>query len=110
MLSRNGGWVVLRGIVAILFGALALSNPSLAQGVLVLMFGAYALVDGMFMVISAASNRRGERRWGVLLAAGLFGIAVGILTFLRPELTGAALLAIIATWSIVIGVAEICAR
>jgi uncharacterized membrane protein HdeD (DUF308 family) len=109
MLSRNWGWVVLRGIVAILFGMLTVSKPSLAQGVLVLMFGAYALVDGVFMVASAVANRQGERRWGALLVAGLFGIAIGIVTFVWPEVTGIALLAMIAIWAIGIGIAEIVA-
>ncbi|MDE3129336.1 MAG: HdeD family acid-resistance protein [Gemmatimonadota bacterium] len=109
MLTRNWGWVVLRGVVAILFGLLALFRPGLTLAVLVLWFGAYALVDGAFLAVSAIANRKGETRWGTLLAGGLLGMAAGVITFLMPALTVFALLALVAAWAIVLGVAELVA-
>jgi len=55
------------------------------------------------------ANRRGQPRWWSLLVGGLLGIAVGVLTFLLPHITAVALLALIATWSIFVGVAEVSA-
>lgn len=109
VLTRNWRLVVLRGVVAILFGILTFFNPAITLAVLVLMFGAYALVDGIFLVASAIANRHGEPRWVALLIGGLVGAAIGIVTFFWPGLTAVALLAVIATWSIVTGVAEIVA-
>ena len=109
MLSRNWGWVALRGLVAVLFGLLTFLFPAITLAALVLLFGAYALVDGIFMLAGAIMNRRGEPRWVALMAGGLIGIAVGLATFLMPGITTLALLGLIAAWAILTGVAEIAA-
>ena len=109
MLSRNWGWVALRGAVALLFGLLTFLNPAITLATLVLLFGAFAFVDGIAMVVGAIANRKGEPRWGALLAGGLIGIVVGLATFFLPVLTAAALLGVIAAWAILTGAAEIAA-
>jgi uncharacterized membrane protein HdeD (DUF308 family) len=109
ILARNWGWVLWRGIVAILFSILAFLNPGIALTMLVMLFGAYAFLDGVFMVVSAVANRKGRSRWVALLVGGILGITVGIMTFLIPNLTAVALLAIIASWTIIIGITEIVA-
>ena len=106
-LSRNWGWVALRGVAALVFGLLTLVNPAISLVTLVYLFGAYALVDGLFTVVSAVVNRRGEPHWLALLIRGLFGIAAGLLTFVLPGITALALLYLIAAWAIVSGIAEV---
>ena len=108
-LARNWGWILLRGIVAILFGVFTLFQPAIALATLVLIFGAYALVDGLSLVVAAIANRKGEKHWGTLLVGGLLGIAAGIVTFLMPNITAIALLAVIAAWAMVVGIAEVVA-
>lgn len=108
-LARNWGWVALRGVVAILFGVLTFLNPGLTLAALILFFGAYAFLDGIFIVASAISNRRGRPHWIVLLIGGLLGIAAGVVTFFMPGVTAVVLLLIIAAWAIVIGLDEIVA-
>lgn len=108
-LTRNWGWVLLRGIMAILFGVITLFYPGVTLTMLVLLFGAYALLDGIALVVTAIANRHGESHWGAMLVGGILGIGAGIVTFLMPGVTAVALLAIIATWAIIIGVAEIVA-
>lgn len=109
MLTRNWRWVALRGVVAVLFGMLTFFHPGITLVALVLLFGAYALVDGIFMTVSAIANRHGQPSWGTLLFGGLLGIAIGVLTFIMPRVTAFALLMLIGAWSIVVGVAEIAA-
>jgi uncharacterized membrane protein HdeD (DUF308 family) len=109
VLARNWGWVALRGVIAVLFGLLTLSRPGITLGALILFFGAYALVDGVFTVISAIANRRGQPHWVALLVGGLCGIAVGLLTFAYPFKTAIVLLYFIAFWAILTGAAEIAA-
>jgi uncharacterized membrane protein HdeD (DUF308 family) len=104
VLSRNWGWVVLRGIVSILFGTLTLLLPGVTLAALVLLFGAYAFTDGVFLIVWAISNHRNLPRWPALVVGGVLGIAIGILTLVRPGLTASALLVTIAAWSIVIGI------
>ena len=109
ILTRNWGWVALRGVAALIFGLLTLMNPAITLAVLVLFFGAYALVDGIFAVVTAIANRRGEPHWVALLIAGLAGIVIGICTFLAPGITATLLLFFIAAWAIIVGVAELMA-
>jgi uncharacterized membrane protein HdeD (DUF308 family) len=102
--SRNWGWVALRGFVSILFGVLTLLFPGITLTALVLLFGAYAFVDGIFLVVWAISNHRVLPRWPALVIGGILGVAVGILTLIRPDLTATALLVTIAVWALAIGV------
>jgi uncharacterized membrane protein HdeD (DUF308 family) len=108
-LSRNWGWVVLRGVAAILFGAFALFQPGITLAALVLVFGAYAFADGVSMLVWSIAGRSGDSRWVALLVGGLFGIGIGLVTFFRPGVTAVALLVTIAVWAIAIGVATIAA-
>jgi uncharacterized membrane protein HdeD (DUF308 family) len=107
ILTRNWGWVALRGVAALVFGLLTLFNPGITLAVLVLFFGAYALADGVLRVISAIANRRGEPHWVAILVGGLAGIVVGVGTFLMPGVTALVLLYFIAAWAILTGAAEI---
>jgi uncharacterized membrane protein HdeD (DUF308 family) len=106
-LIRNWGWLALRGFLAIVFGALTLFYPGITLVTLVFLFGAYAMVDGVFMIVSAIANRKTQPRWGTLVFGGILGVAAGVLTYLWPGITALALLAIIAAWAIVMGVVEI---
>lgn len=112
-LARNWWMVLLQGIFAVLFGVLAvvLTGPTLAT--LILLFGAYALVDGVMVLLGAlfgppdgAAGAAGTPRW-VRALQGLLGIIVGIVTFVWPQLTALTLLYVIAFWAIVTGIAEI---
>ena len=106
--SRHYWWVLaLRGLLAVLFGLAAFVWPSLTLLVLVLLFGAYALVDGVIAVIVSLQERRVFARWWVLLVEGLTGIAAGVLTFVWPAITALVLLYLIAAWAIVTGILEI---
>ena len=63
VLARNWGAIAVRGIAAILFGLLTFVLPGVTLAALVLLFGAYALVDGLFNVIAAVRRRAGASPW-----------------------------------------------
>ena len=107
--ARNWWLLALRGVLAIIFGVLAFIWPGTTLIVLVLMFGAYALVEGIFTIILAFSDQKGKQRWWVMLIEGLVGVAAGIITFLWPGISALALLFVIAAWAIVTGILEIVA-
>jgi uncharacterized membrane protein HdeD (DUF308 family) len=111
LLSRFWWVLVLRGVLAILFGISAFVWPGLTLVTLVTLFAAYAFVDGIFDVIHAISHRQEIEHWGLLLIEGLFGIAFGVLAFQSPELTtlvGGVIVAFyIAAWAIVTGAMRI---
>lgn len=103
-------WVLLlRGIFAILFGVLAWLWPGLTLETLVLFFGAFALVSGVFQIFAAFAGRSQHEQWWLVLLEGLLGVAVGFLTWRAPGITALALVLYIAAWALVTGVLEIVA-
>jgi uncharacterized membrane protein HdeD (DUF308 family) len=104
-----GNWwaLALRGIVAVLFGLAALFWPGLILVVLILLFGAYALVDGVLAVTAAFRSSRRSTRRRLLLIEGVVGILFGVFALLWPDLTALALLYTIAFWAILTGTARI---
>jgi uncharacterized membrane protein HdeD (DUF308 family) len=99
-------FLLLRGVAAMLLGAVAFAAPTLSFSLLVFLFGAYALADGVLAVAGALRARRGER-WTMLLLEGIAGILVGCLAITRPGLTVMALVYLVAARAIVTGVMEI---
>jgi uncharacterized membrane protein HdeD (DUF308 family) len=108
LMTQNWWALALRGLIAILFGIAAITWPGITLSALVAIFGAYALVDGIFLVF-AAFRRGAERQqpWWAYLISGLLGIGIGILTFTWPGLTAVGLLYMIAFWAIAIGFFEL---
>lgn len=106
-IARTWWLVLIRGIVAIIFGILALAWPGITIYVLVIFFGAYAIVSGIFSLFAAFGHGVQSRAW--LIISGILGILFGIVTFAWPGITTLALLYVIAFWAIFTGVAEIIA-
>lgn len=103
-------WVLLlRGLVSIAFAVLIWMQPAITLKAMIILFGAFALVDGVLGVWSAFSSRKDRNNWWVLMLWGLVGIGIGIITFVAPAVTALALLFYIAIWAIVTGVLEIIA-
>jgi uncharacterized membrane protein HdeD (DUF308 family) len=108
-LSRYWWLLAIRGVAAILFGIAAFLWPAITLAVLVLLFGAYSLVDGIFAVIAGIATRKEQERWWMMILEGLAGIVIGVITFLYPGITALILLYFIAAWSIVTGAFEVAA-
>ena len=108
-LGRKWGWIVFRGLVALLFGVLAIAWPGITLAALVIVWGAYALADGLLALIAAWRVRDQGRPFWSLLIVGLLGIAAGVVTFLWPAITALSLLMIIAVWAVAMGVFQIAA-
>jgi uncharacterized membrane protein HdeD (DUF308 family) len=107
--SETGHWwaLALRGAIAILFGLAALLRPDIALEALILLFGAYALVDGVFAIVGVfGGTRGGTPRW-LLVIEGIAGILAGLIAFVLPGLTAILLLYLIAAWAVVTGIFEI---
>jgi uncharacterized membrane protein HdeD (DUF308 family) len=109
VLTRTWWAVALEGVAAILFGILAFIFPRTALLVMVALFGAYALVDGIFSIVMAAEGVAHHQSWIWPALRGIAGIAAGIITFVWPGITALALLFIIAAWAVITGIFEIVA-
>lgn len=99
--------LLLRGIAAIIFGVLAFTWPGLTLVTLVLLYGAFALVDGVLSLIAAFSGSARPIPTWWLIVVGLLGIGAGVVTFLWPGITAVLLVMFIGAWALVHGIFEI---
>jgi Short repeat of unknown function (DUF308) len=90
ILSRYWWMTLLRGVIWVLFGLVVFSQPAISLVTLTLLFGAFALVDGIAAVATAIGGREEHENWWVLLLVGLCGIGAGVVTFLMPAVTALA--------------------
>jgi uncharacterized membrane protein HdeD (DUF308 family) len=108
-LEDNWGWIVLRGVAGVLFAVLAVAWPGITLAALIIVWGAYALADGLLALVAAWQVRDQGRPFGWLIVVGLLGIAAGVVTFLWPGITAIALLMLIAAWAFTMGIFQIAA-
>ena len=109
ILSRFWHMLLLRGVVSVLFGVTLFVWPGISLASLVLLFGAFVLVDGFANIATAIRGRQENENWWVALLAGIAGIALGVLTFVVPGITALTLLFYIAIWAVATGLLEIVA-
>ena len=108
-LARNWWLVVLRGVLAILFGLTAFVWPDITWVVLIMMFGIYTLVDGLVAVGTGLSRAKDSPRWWAFLVEGLVSIAAAVVALIWPQLTGLIMVLVIAGWAVLTGILEIVA-
>lgn len=103
-----GSWkrLAVQGAAAVLFGLATLVWPSISLWTLVLLWGAFAFVDGITALSAAIGDPLLVNR-GWVAFSGVTGIGAGIVTFFWPSITAMALLVVIATWSLLIGISRI---
>lgn len=108
-LARNWWAVLLRGIAAVIFGLVAFFWPGATGVALVLLFGAYAFVDGIFALIGAIRAAESHQRWIAFAIEGIVGLIIAAITFFNPALTAIALYWTIAIWAVITGILELVA-
>ncbi len=108
-LSQRWWVLALRGVVYLIFGLTALLWPGLTFGVLLTLFGIFALVDGVVTLVGAARTGRKGKPWVALLFEGVVSTAVGILVFVWPAMSGMVLLYVIGAWALLTGILEVAA-
>jgi uncharacterized membrane protein HdeD (DUF308 family) len=107
LLTKNWWVFLVRGLAAILFGLMAFAWPGLTLATLVIFFGAWALVSGIFAIVGAFSASKHQKEWWVLLLQGILGVGVGALAFWQPGITAISILWYLAFWSIFTGLVEV---
>jgi uncharacterized membrane protein HdeD (DUF308 family) len=108
-LARNWWALLIRGIAALIFGLLAFFWPGATGFALVILFGAYAFVDGIFALISAVRAAEAHERWWAFLLEGIVGLVIAAITLFHPVIAALALYFTIAVWAILTGILEIVA-
>jgi len=104
------GWIrIVEGVVAILFGLAILFWPGITVGVLILLFGAYALVFGIVSLVRMFRAMGARQRWWIHLVLGVLSLGAGLFVLAYPGMTAVILLFVIAAWAIGVGIMEIVA-
>jgi uncharacterized membrane protein HdeD (DUF308 family) len=106
-LHRAWWLVLLRGVLAIVFGLIAWVWPKLTLFVLVAFWGAYALVDGALALVAGFRLRAENGPLWSVIVVGLLGIGAGAAALLWPGMTALVMLMFIASWAIAIGTFQI---
>ena len=109
VLARNWWALLIRGIAAVIFGLLAFFWPGATGFALVLLFGAYAFIDGIFALVSAVRAAQAHERWFAFLAEGIVGLVIAALVVFDPGLAGLSIYFAIAIWAILTGILELVA-
>jgi uncharacterized membrane protein HdeD (DUF308 family) len=108
-LTKRWWLLLLRGIAAIVFGILAFLWPGITLLTLVVLYGAFALVDGVLSLAAAfGGHNQTIPKWWLVLT-GILGIAAGLITFFWPVITALVLILFIGAWALVRGIFEIVA-
>lgn len=105
--SRIWWSLVIRGVLAIVFGIVAFIYTGQTLLSLVLVFGVFAVLSGIASLVAAVRAGEAHQRWGWLAVSGLLSIAAGVMTFVWPGITALAFVLLIAAWAIFTGVMEI---
>ncbi len=106
-LARRWWVVLLRGIVAMVFGIMALFLPTATLAALVMFLGAFMLIDGMFAAAFAIWNRSHFSAWWLMLLEGLSGVLLGLIALFWPGLTAVLLILLAAFWILLASVLRI---
>jgi uncharacterized membrane protein HdeD (DUF308 family) len=102
-LARNWWLVLLRGVIAILFGIAAFAAPVAVMLSLALLFAIYLLVDGVFGIAASVRAATHHQRWGWLLAEGVLSLVMGVVALLFPGAWVLAFVIVTAVWALASG-------
>ncbi|WP_341915071.1 DUF308 domain-containing protein [Ferrovibrio terrae] len=107
-MPRRLWWmIVLRGLAALAFGLVAIFWPGISLAALVMLFGAYALLDGAITLGFALRRRSNEAGKGILMATGIAGLTIGLISVLWPQVTVTLLIYVLAAWLVLFGLIAI---
>lgn len=114
LISRNWGWFLFRGIIALILGVLAIAFPFKVAFVFTALFAAFAFADGIFSIISGIQGAREKhQRWVSLVMSGLVGVIIGILFVVWPRASTVAYalvnVLLVASWAAITGAFQIAA-
>lgn len=107
VMSKYWWAMILRGILAILFAILALFWTGFTLELLVLVFGAFVLVEGIVSIFGSVGAAEAHKEWWAYLLRGILGIVVGLLILFWSGITAAVFVYLIAIWAVLMGIIEL---
>ena len=107
--SGNWGALMARAAVAIVLGIIAFMMPGVTLASIVMLFGIYAIADGVLAIVAAVRGIKEGDRWGWMTVEGVLGILAGLIALFFPGLGGLTLTLLVAAWALATGTFEIAA-
>ena len=102
-LARHWWAIVLRGVIAMLFGIVALAAPGTVLLSLAFFFGIYVLIDGVLGLAGSVRAVAAHRHWGALLAEAVLNIIMGLIALILPGAAVLAFVLLMAAWALISG-------
>jgi uncharacterized membrane protein HdeD (DUF308 family) len=99
-------WPVVRGVLALVFGLFAILLPDITPALLVQVFGAFVVVDGL-VSLADGLRRRGTRAGSANLGVGVVAVVFGAVLLLLPHLVLGVVLVMIALWALAFGLLQL---
>lgn len=107
-MAKTAWWLVLlRAVLLVIWGVLVLAAPGIALQALIIVFGVYAIMDGVTAVYLGIKARGTEPSWGWIVAQGVISVLAGVIALVWPAATALSLLFVVAFWAIVLGISTI---
>ena len=104
ILAQNWWAVAIRGVLGIVFGAIAFSMPGVTMLSLAYVFAGYAVADGIFAIVAAVRAAGDRRPWGWFVFEGIAGFVAGGAVALWPGISVEIFVFLVACWAIVTGI------
>jgi uncharacterized membrane protein HdeD (DUF308 family) len=103
ILAQRWWTIMLRGVLAIVFGFGALAIPGAVLLSLALLFGIYMLADGVVGLVGTVRAVSAHGHWGPLLAEAVLNILMGLVALFIPAAAVLAFVLLMAAWALVSG-------
>jgi uncharacterized membrane protein HdeD (DUF308 family) len=107
LFSKSWRSLALRGVISLVFGILAALWPGITLLWLLIMFAAYALIQGVVSAVAAFQSRKTHHDWWLMLLWGVVGIGAGVTALMLPDLTAVVLVLVIGATALASGIVDI---
>ncbi|UKA60634.1 HdeD family acid-resistance protein [Arthrobacter sp. FW306-2-2C-D06B] len=104
LFKGSGTALIIRGIAAVLFGILVVVWPGVSVLAMVILFGVYAVFDGVTNIAHYVTRKR--RRSVSQLLGGIISVLAGLVAFVWPGITALSLALVIGLWALILGVSQ----
>jgi uncharacterized membrane protein HdeD (DUF308 family) len=102
--SENWWWLMLEGVFGILVGLLTLIQPAAMGGALLILIAAWAIITGIFEIITAIRLRKMIEGEFWMILSGLASVAFGILVSVNPQSGAFAIGFIVGIYALMFGI------
>ncbi len=106
-LQKNWVVVLFNGLLAILFGILAISATETTMLGISVYFGLIVLIGGILLLLGAWDLQRKEKNYSLMLTEGVISAVLGILIMVFPGQTLKLFYIFVGIWAIFLGLLKI---